>query len=68
MPNRYQAVRIAANNYRIDDLVDEVVLEDLPHLDIFQATLICDALNRDDSLSGDTLVAIIDNHFGMVTG
>jgi hypothetical protein len=32
----------------------------LPDLDIFQATLICDALNRDDSTTGDKLVEIID--------
>lgn len=35
----------------------------LPDLDIFQATLICDALNRDDSTTGDKLVEIIDRFY-----
>ena len=60
---RYQAVKVASNMYRIDDDVDDVTLEDLPDLDIFQATLICDALNRDDSTSGDKLVEMIDRFY-----
>lgn len=59
---RYQAVKTMAG-YRIDDNVDDVTLEDLPDLDIFQATLICDALNRDDSLASEKLVEIFDRFY-----
>lgn len=34
----------------------------LPDLDIFQATLICDALNREDSTASEKIVAIIDRY------
>jgi len=35
----------------------------LPDLDIFQATVIADALNKNDSRAGDDLIAIIDEKF-----
>lgn len=76
---KYQAVRITADSHRSRGLSRYAIeVEDddfrssktlalaraLPDLDIFQATLICDALNREDSTSGDKLVAIVDRFFG----
>ena len=49
------------DSYGFSSYPSQALARALPDLDIFQATVIADVLNR--VTLGDTLVAIIDKHF-----
>jgi len=61
---RYGVMKITDGRYMVvtnDNHTTLALGRALPDLDIFQATVIADVMNKESV--GDTLVAIIDKHF-----